>query len=79
MEGTMRKIVILLTATFALLLAGALGFQADATVGLGTQGLPTAAKNYSPIDKVACRFSGPTCPAGWTRVCRPFRCWCVRC
>ena len=49
----MRKIALLLTMAFALLVAGALGFEADATVGSGTQGLPTAAKNFSPIDRVA--------------------------
>lgn len=75
----MRKIAILLGATVALLLAGGLNFQADATVGSGTLGLPIAAKNYSPIDRVACRFAGPTCPVGYTRVCRPFKCWCARC
>jgi hypothetical protein len=67
----MRKIAILLTAVFAFVLAGALGFEADATVGSGTQGLPRAAKAYAPIDQVACRFDGPTCPVGYTRICRP--------
>ncbi len=75
----MRKIAILLTAVFALVLAGSLGFEADATVGSGTQGLPTAAKTYSPIDQVSCGFTGPTCPVGYTRICRPWKCWCTRC
>jgi hypothetical protein len=75
----MRRFAILLTAAFALLLAGMLGFQADATVGSGTLGLPAAAKDYSPIDTVSCRWKGPLCPAGYTRVCRPWRCWCARC
>ena len=75
----MRKIALLLTMAFALLVAGALGFEADATVGSGTQGLPTAAKNFSPIDRVACRFAGPMCPEGYTRICRPWKCWCARC
>jgi hypothetical protein len=75
----MRKIAILFGVAFALVLAGGLGFQADATVGSGTLGLPMAAKNYSPIDRVACRFAGPMCPEGYTRVCRPFKCWCARC
>ena len=75
----MRKIALLLTTAFVLLLAGALGFQADATVGSGTQGLPTAAKDFSPVDRVACRFAGPSCPVGYTRICRPWKCWCARC
>jgi len=75
----MRRFAILLTAAFALLLAGALGFQANATVGSGTHGLPMIAKDYSPIEQVACKFTGPTCPVGYTRVCRLWKCWCARC
>ncbi|MGH6736858.1 MAG: hypothetical protein ACRECX_12415 [Methyloceanibacter sp.] len=75
----MRKLLILFAAAFALLLAGALGFQAEATVGGGTQGLPAAAKNYSPVDQVSCRTAGPLCPLGYTRVCRFWKCWCARC
>jgi hypothetical protein len=76
----MRKIAIALIATAAVLFAGSAMWTADATTWAGTLGLPNAAKNYSMIDTVACRFSGPTCPAGFTRVCRPlFRCWCARC
>lgn len=75
----MRKIAIVLGAAFALLLAGSLGFQADATVGSGTLGLPMASKDYSPIDRVSCRFAGPLCPVGYTRICRPWKCWCARC
>jgi len=47
----MRKIAILLTAAFALLLVGMLGFQADATVGTGAHSLPLVAKDYSPVEK----------------------------
>ena len=75
----MRKITLVLAAAFALLVAGSFSFEADATVGSGTLGLPIAAKNYSPIDRVACRVAGPLCPAGYTRVCRPWKCWCTRC
>jgi hypothetical protein len=75
----MRRFAILLTAAFALLLAGALGFQANATVGSGTHGLPMIAKDYSPIEQAACKFTGPTCPVGYTRVCRLWKCWCARC
>lgn len=58
---------------FALLIAGVLGHQADATMGPGTQGLPSAAKTFSPVDRVACRFAGPICPAGYTRICPPLK------
>ena len=75
----MRKVVIAFAAAVSLLLAGAYAFNAQATTGAGTLGLPAAAKNYSPVDQVACRFSGPTCPAGYTRVCRLVKCWCARC
>jgi hypothetical protein len=76
----MRRIVILLTASAGLLLAGAFAFQADAMTGAGTLGLRAAAKDYSPIDTVACHATGPICGPGRTWVCRPFRgCWCARC
>lgn len=75
----MRRIALLLTTAFALLIVSALGFQADATVGSGTLGLPMAAKSYSPVDQVSCRTRGPLCPLGYTRVCRFWRCWCARC
>ena len=77
----MRKIAILLTASAALLLAGAFAFTADAmTGGGGTLGLRSAAKNYSPIDTIGCRVAGPVCGLGRTWVCRPLRgCWCARC
>jgi hypothetical protein len=75
----MRKVVLTLAAAGALLFVGAHGFQADATVGSGTHALPMPAKDDSPIDQVACKFAGPTCPIGYTRVCRLWRCWCARC
>ena len=76
----MRKIETLLAASAALLLAGAFAFTADAITGGAALGLRSAAKNFSPIDTVACRVSGPVCGFGRTWVCRPLRgCWCARC
>jgi len=75
----MRKFAITLAAAAAVLLAGAFTYSADATLGSGTLGLPMAAKDYSPVDRVSCRTAGPLCPLGYTRVCRPFKCWCARC
>lgn len=73
----MRRVAIMLTAAIALVLAGAYAFEADAGAGAGTLGLPAVAKNYSPV--IACKMAGPTCPIGYTRVCRPWKCWCARC
>ena len=77
-EG-MRKLAIAILATAAMLLAGSVIWTVDATTGAGTQSLPTAAKNYSIVETVACRVSA-ACPRGSTLVCRPlWRCWCARC
>jgi hypothetical protein len=74
----MRKVVIAIAAAAALLLAGAYTLTADATTGAGTLDLPRVAKNYSPVDEVACRFNA-VCGEGKTMVCRLFKCWCARC
>jgi hypothetical protein len=75
----MRKVAFVVAAATFMLLAGAFAFTAEATTGAGTLGLPAAAKNFSAVETVACRFAGPTCPIGHTRVCRLFSCWCARC
>jgi hypothetical protein len=74
----MRRVAIMFTAAIALLLAGAYAFEADAGAGAGL-GLPALAKNYSPVNQVACKIAGPTCPKGSTRVCRMWKCWCAPC
>ena len=74
----MRKVAFAIGAAALLLFAGAL--TAEAMTGSGTLGLRSAAKNFSPIDAVACRVAGPVCRRGRTLVCRPLRgCWCARC
>ncbi|MEX1059573.1 MAG: hypothetical protein WED13_00970 [Methyloceanibacter sp.] len=75
----MRKIVFAIAAAAIMLLAGAFAFTAEATTGVGTLNLPGVTKNFSAVETVACRFNGPTCPVGYTRVCRLFDCWCARC
>lgn len=75
----MRKAVIAFAGAAVLLLAGAFAFNAEATTGAATLGLGAAAKSYSPIERVACKFKGPLCPIGYTRVCRMWKCWCARC
>lgn len=75
----MRRVAIMLGAAVALLLVGVYAFEADAGAGAGTLGLPAAAKNFSPVNQVACKIAGPTCRIGYTRVCRMWKCWCARC
>jgi hypothetical protein len=74
----MRKLTIALAASAALLAVGAFALKADATTWSGTTSLPGIVKNYSPVQKAACRGRG-ACPWGFTRVCGPRVCACVRC
>lgn len=77
-EGIMRKVAFAIAAAALMLLAGAL--TAEAMTGSLVLGLRSAAKNFSPVDTVACRVAGPVCGLGRTWVCRPLRgCWCARC
>ena len=74
----MCKYAFALFAASLMLLAGV--FTAEAMTSSGALGLRSAAKNFSPIDLVACRVAGPACRYGRTLVCRPLRgCWCARC
>jgi hypothetical protein len=74
----MRNFAFAIAAAALMLLAGAL--TAEAMTGGGTFPLGSSAKNYSPIETVACRVAGPACGWGRTLVCRPLRgCWCARC
>ena len=74
----MRKLAIALGVTAAMLLAGSCAWKADATtLSSGTVNLPSAAKNYSPVEKAGCRSAGATL-AG-TASAGPVRCWCAPC
>ena len=74
----MRKFAFAIGAAALMLLAGVL--TAEAMTGGASLGLRSAAKNFSPIDAVACRVAGPVCGLGRTWICRPLRgCWCARC
>jgi hypothetical protein len=76
----MRKLVITLAATAAILFAGAAAFKAEAQTSRGATNLPAASQNFTPIEKAACGpRRGPYCGAFHTRVCRFGRCWCARC
>ena len=72
----MRKNLVLI-ATAALLVGGT-AFEANATMGVGTESLPAQAKFYSPIEKASCSGRGLFCPAGSSLQCNPM-CTCVPC
>ncbi len=75
----MRMLAIALGLTAGMLVAGSLAWKADATtLSSGALNLPSAAKNYSPIEKAGCYRRG-RCGFGWYRVCGALRCWCVPC
>ena len=77
----MRKFAVAIGLAAAVLLAGGVAWQAEAAGWRsGTLALPGAAKNYSPIDEVACRGWGRYCPPGFHWKCRRWRgCWCAPC
>jgi hypothetical protein len=75
----MRKLAIALGVTTVMLLAGSVAWKADAaTWRSGTLNLPSAAKNYSPIETTACRGWGRHCPRGFHWWCGVV-CRCVPC
>jgi hypothetical protein len=67
----MRMLAIAPGLTAALLVAGSLSRKADATtLSSGTVNLPSAAKNYSPVEKAGCYRVGRY-GLGWHRGLRP--------
>jgi hypothetical protein len=76
----MRKLAIAMSMSAALLFVGGIAWKADATTWRSeTLNLPSAAKNYSPIEKTACYGWGAHCPPGFHWRCGPRRCWCAPC
>lgn len=76
----MRKLAITFGVSAAVLAFGGLAWQADAASWRsGTLSLPSATKNFSPIERAACRGPGRWCPTGWVMRCGPWRCRCVPC
>ncbi|HSB59126.1 MAG TPA: hypothetical protein VLD66_05935 [Methyloceanibacter sp.] len=73
----MRKVALALAAAALLLSAGSFAWKADATI-LGTPDFAKAAKAYSPVGQIACRYDA-FCKPGYVMVCRLFDCWCARC
>jgi len=77
----MSKLVITLTATAALLLAGSLASDLEAQTTRGAANVSTTTKNFSPIEKAACGpFFGARCGPWHHWVCGPRgNCWCAHC
>jgi hypothetical protein len=74
----MRKLVVILTATAAILSAGSLASNAQTT--RGALGIKSVTQNFTPIEKAACGpFVGRWCGPFHHRVCGPYRCWCAPC
>jgi hypothetical protein len=72
----MPKLAIALAGAAALLFAGILTWNAEATPLAGAAtGLP----NSSLVEKVGC-YGGGICPFGRRWICPPYRpCWCAPC
>ena len=76
----MRKLVVTLAMTAAILFTGMLTWKAEAATWLEKSKLRAAAENYTPIEKAACYGWGRNCPPGRVWRCGPMgRCWCAPC
>jgi hypothetical protein len=74
----MRKLAVIVAASAALMLAGAIASYAQTT--RGALSLPAASKDFTPIEKAACGpYAGRFCGPYHHRVCRYGRCWCAHC
>ena len=78
----MRKLAIVVMAMIAMLFAGLLGWNADATTVAGA--VTFGAKTYSPIvQDIACRANSGVgkhgCGPGTHWVCQKKMCWCADC
>jgi hypothetical protein len=79
---TMRKLIVTLAATAAILAATSAVRQADAQTSRGATIVPAEDQNFSPIRPAACGpFWGARCGPWHHWVCGPYgrRCWCARC
>jgi hypothetical protein len=76
----MRKFIVTLAATAAILLAVAPMGPADAQLTRGAANISTQAQNFTPIEKAACGpRRGRWCGPFHHRVCRHGNCWCAHC
>jgi hypothetical protein len=76
----MRKLMIALAATAAILIAGTLAWKAEAAIW-GAATIGTAAQIVKPGEPAACFGPGGRCRWGRHWVCGPYgrRCWCAPC
>jgi hypothetical protein len=76
----MRKLMIALAATAAILIAGTLAWKAEAAIW-GAATIGTAAHIVKPGEPAACFGPGGRCRWGRHWVCGPYgrRCWCAPC
>jgi hypothetical protein len=75
----MRRVLIVLGASIALLVAGAIQWKADAMNSRsGNLNLPSVTKNYSPIEQVGC-YGWGKCPPGFKWKCKDRGCFCKPC
>src|SRR5262249_23086813 len=70
MEATMRNNPMMLMGAAALLVVGGAAFQAQATMGGGTN-FSAQAKSYSLVEKASCSGQGLFCKAGSSLQCNP--------
>ena len=76
----MRKVVITVIASAAILTAGAVASRTAAQTSRGAADITAQTKNFTPIEKAAYGpFWGRWCGPFHHRVCGPRRCWCARC
>src|SRR5215469_3151116 len=68
-EANMRTKLIVLSLTAALIAVGGVAFEANATMGVGTESLSARAKSYSPIERASCNGQGLFCQAGSSLQC----------
>jgi hypothetical protein len=74
----MRTKLIMLSLAAASIAIGGVAFEANATMGVGTQSLSAPTRSYSPIEKASCSGRGLFCQAGSSLQCNPI-CTCVPC
>ena len=77
----MARLALTITATAAILLTGALAWQAQAQTSRAATILGHAIQNFTPVEKAqpaACRGWG-RCPPGRVWACGPRGCWCRWC
>lgn len=75
----MRKVLIALAISAAVIGAGMFAWNAEATTSTAAATLGAMGKNYSPVKKAACYGWGRHCPPGFRWRCGPYRCWCAPC